>query len=233
MRAPARATSFKPWKAGESRWAAPSPEQWLAILRSVSIGWDLLFWKRAEFSRAVIASDLAAVRHLSDCLADGRRQLDQGRGRGRRGAKAVAHRRGGEDAGGLIRLPRAAVTGRTTRARPTSRAVVRSIARNLNVRGSVVVTPPRVEVWESRTARRSRVTNPHVERGMVSRRLKGAAAAGRKPAGAFSAVGWCQGGGEALSRAFGRSRWGPSSSPRQRQSSTSSGPKAVAAFSEG
>ena len=68
---------------------------------------------------------------------------------------------------------------------------------------------------------------------MVSRRLKGAAAAARKPAGAFSAVGWRQGGGEALSRAFGRSRWGPSSSPRQRQSSTSSGPKAVAAFRKG
>ena len=41
---PARGTSFKPWKAGESRWNA---------------------------------SDLVAVRHLSDCLADASRELDQ------------------------------------------------------------------------------------------------------------------------------------------------------------
>ena len=45
-------------------------------MRSVTIGRDLLFWKKAEFVASGIASDLAAVTHLTGCLADARRELE-------------------------------------------------------------------------------------------------------------------------------------------------------------
>ena len=71
-----------------------------------------------------------------------------------------------------------AATTRRIRARPTSRAKVRYIARNLNARGNVVVTPLRVEVGNRELLLGSRVTNPHLERRVITGRLKGCRARG-------------------------------------------------------
>jgi hypothetical protein len=73
----ARATSFRAWKPDQPRWTPPTADEWCAILRSVSIGRDLLFWKRSEFVASGIATDLAAVTQLSDALDDALGELEQ------------------------------------------------------------------------------------------------------------------------------------------------------------
>jgi hypothetical protein len=67
---------FRARKAGEDRWTPPSQEQWLGVLRSVSIGRDLLFWKKPEFVASGIGGDYVAVQHLSNCFADAQRELE-------------------------------------------------------------------------------------------------------------------------------------------------------------
>ena len=74
----ARATSTKePSPNLGEAWSPPSIDDWLSLLRSATLARDLCRWTEGEMRAPGIASDLAAVTHLSDCFEDAVRELDQ------------------------------------------------------------------------------------------------------------------------------------------------------------
>ena len=59
-----------------SSWTPPTAEEWSAILRSVTIGRDLLFWRKAEFSSERHCVGSGGGDALSDCFEAAVRELD-------------------------------------------------------------------------------------------------------------------------------------------------------------